>query len=151
MSLGFRIRGASSNVAGIICPLGVIGVTELPNSGWAKAHPAHLLVASLSFEIWKEWTFKSLALQIFVYSGILSTTLHGTFQDLWLSTYSELKECVSGGVCKLCSQYYLFVFQYGVTCKLHLLTFVNKFIEIASNKMHVTWGCFWAYGPIFLR
>ena len=25
----------------------VIGLTELPNSGWAKAHPAHPLAASL--------------------------------------------------------------------------------------------------------
>ena len=28
-------------------PLVVIGLTELPNSGWAKAHPAHPLAASL--------------------------------------------------------------------------------------------------------
>ena len=27
--------------------LPVIGLTELPNSGWAKAHPAHPLVAAL--------------------------------------------------------------------------------------------------------
>ena len=27
-------------------PLVVIGLTELPNSGWAKAHPAHPLAAS---------------------------------------------------------------------------------------------------------
>ena len=33
---------ASSNVVGI-----GIGLTETPNSGWAKAHPAHLLTASL--------------------------------------------------------------------------------------------------------
>ena len=40
--------GAISNVVGIICPSLVgIGLTELPNSGWAKAHPAHPLVAAL--------------------------------------------------------------------------------------------------------
>ena len=31
----------------IICPLVVIGLTELPNSGWAKGHPAHPLAPSL--------------------------------------------------------------------------------------------------------
>ena len=29
------------------CALVAIGLTELPNSGWAKAHPAHSLAASL--------------------------------------------------------------------------------------------------------
>ena len=43
----FKSGWASSNVVGIICPLVVIGLTELPNSGWAKAHPAHLLGTSL--------------------------------------------------------------------------------------------------------
>ena len=28
-------------------PVVVIGLTELPNSGWAKAHPAHPLAAAL--------------------------------------------------------------------------------------------------------
>ena len=28
----------------------VIGLTELPNSGWAKAHPAHPLAAALECE-----------------------------------------------------------------------------------------------------
>ena len=28
-------------------PLVVIGLTELPNSGWAKVHPAHPIAASL--------------------------------------------------------------------------------------------------------
>ena len=34
-------------MVGIICPLDVIGLTELPNSGRAKAHPAHPLAAAL--------------------------------------------------------------------------------------------------------
>ena len=38
---------ASTNVVGIICPLVRIGLTELPDSGWAKPHPAHLLTTSL--------------------------------------------------------------------------------------------------------
>ena len=46
--LVLKSRWASSNVVGIICPLVVIGLTELPNSGWAKAHPAHPLAASLN-------------------------------------------------------------------------------------------------------
>ena len=32
-------------------PLVIIGLTELPNSGWAKAHPAHPLAAALMSEI----------------------------------------------------------------------------------------------------
>ena len=43
----FKSGWASSNVVGIICPLVVIGLTELTNSEWAKAHPAYLLAASL--------------------------------------------------------------------------------------------------------
>ena len=43
----FKSRWASSNVVGIICLLAVIGLIELPNFGWAKAHTAHLLAASL--------------------------------------------------------------------------------------------------------
>ena len=44
----FKSGWATSNVVGIICPpLVVIGLTELPNSGWAKAHPAHPLAAAL--------------------------------------------------------------------------------------------------------
>ena len=31
-------------------PLVIIGFTELPNSEWAKAHPAHLLAASLRYQ-----------------------------------------------------------------------------------------------------
>ena len=42
-----RSGWASSNAAGKICPLVLIGLTELPNSGWAKAHPARPLAASL--------------------------------------------------------------------------------------------------------
>ena len=34
-------------MGGIICPLVVIGLTKLPNSGWAKAHLAHPLAESL--------------------------------------------------------------------------------------------------------
>ena len=34
---------------GIICPLVGIGLTETPNSGWAKAHLAHPLAASLVY------------------------------------------------------------------------------------------------------
>ena len=34
---------------GKICPLDRIGLTEFPNSRWGKAHPAHLLMASLHF------------------------------------------------------------------------------------------------------
>ena len=45
--LVFKSGRASSNVVGIICPLNVIGLTELSNSGWGKAHPAHPLAASL--------------------------------------------------------------------------------------------------------
>ena len=43
----FKSGWASSNVVGIIYPLIVIGLTELPNSKWAKAHPAHPLEAAL--------------------------------------------------------------------------------------------------------
>ena len=43
---------ASSNVVGIICPLLGVGLTELPNSGWAKTHPAHPLTASLSITMY---------------------------------------------------------------------------------------------------
>ena len=43
----FKSGWASSNVVGIICPLIVIGLTELPNSRWAEAHPAHPLATSL--------------------------------------------------------------------------------------------------------
>ena len=39
MPLGFKSGLASSNVVGKICPLVVIGLTELLNSGWAP-HPA---------------------------------------------------------------------------------------------------------------
>ena len=46
----FKSGWASSNVVGIICPLVVIGLTELPNSGWAKeAHPAHPPAAALLY------------------------------------------------------------------------------------------------------
>ena len=38
-------------MVGIIFPLGVIGLTELQNSGWAKAYPAHLVAASLVKEV----------------------------------------------------------------------------------------------------
>ena len=31
-------------------PLVVIGLTELQNAGWAKAHPAHPLAAALAIE-----------------------------------------------------------------------------------------------------
>ena len=43
----FKSGWASSNVVGIICPLVIIGLTELPNSGKAKAHPAQPLAAAL--------------------------------------------------------------------------------------------------------
>ena len=43
----FKSGWASSNVVGTICLLVVIWLTELPNSGWAKAHPAHSLAALL--------------------------------------------------------------------------------------------------------
>ena len=46
--LDFKSGWASSNVVGIICPPVVIGLTELPNSGWAKVHPAHPLAAALN-------------------------------------------------------------------------------------------------------
>ena len=35
----------------MICPLVVLEFTELPNSGWAKAHAAHLLAALLHYAI----------------------------------------------------------------------------------------------------
>ena len=47
MQLDFQIWGASSNLMAIICPLVGIGLTELLNSGKAKAHPAQPLAASL--------------------------------------------------------------------------------------------------------
>ena len=49
----FKSRCASSDVVGIICPLPLdeIGLTELPKSGWANAHHAHLLTASLFLTI----------------------------------------------------------------------------------------------------
>ena len=43
----FNSGWASSKLVGKICPLVLIGLTELPNSGWAKANPAHSLAASL--------------------------------------------------------------------------------------------------------
>ena len=43
----FSNPGASTDVMGIICLLVGIGLTELPNSGKAKAHPAQPLAASL--------------------------------------------------------------------------------------------------------
>ena len=44
----FKSGWASISVVGIICPPPVvIGLPELPNSGWAKAHPAHPLAAAL--------------------------------------------------------------------------------------------------------
>ena len=46
----FKSGWASSDVVGIICPLVLIGLTEPLNSGWAKAHPAHPLAASLPIE-----------------------------------------------------------------------------------------------------
>jgi hypothetical protein len=45
----FKPRWASSNVMGIICPLVEIGLTDLQDSRWYKAHPAYLLTASLKF------------------------------------------------------------------------------------------------------
>ena len=46
----FKSGWASSNVVGIMAsaPLVVIGLTELPNSGWAKAHSGNPLAASLN-------------------------------------------------------------------------------------------------------
>jgi hypothetical protein len=35
---------------GKICPLVIIGLTELPNSGWAKAQPSHKLAAYHTFK-----------------------------------------------------------------------------------------------------
>ena len=54
-----KCRGATgfSNPGGLAvmwwayAPLVVIGLTELPNSGWAKAHPAHTLAAALYHKI----------------------------------------------------------------------------------------------------
>ena len=43
----FKSGWTSSNVVGIICPMVVIELTELQNSGWAKVHPAHPLATSL--------------------------------------------------------------------------------------------------------
>ena len=44
----FKSGWSSSNTVGIIGPLLVgIGLSETPNSRWAKAHPAHPLTASL--------------------------------------------------------------------------------------------------------
>ena len=72
----WKSGGPSSNVVGIICPLIGIGLTELPNLRWAKAHPAHPLVASL----WNKNTMKdnqllllhSFKLLIFDYSTLWS-------------------------------------------------------------------------------
>ena len=47
MPLGFQIAGGEQVVMWwAVCPLVEIGSTELPNSCWAKAHPAHPLMAS---------------------------------------------------------------------------------------------------------
>ena len=57
MGTGYNGRDAAgfSNPIGLAvmwwalsAPLVVIGLTEVPNSGWAKAHPAHLPAASLN-------------------------------------------------------------------------------------------------------
>ena len=42
-----NLGGLAVMGVGIICPLVVIGLTELPNSGWAKAPPACPLAAAL--------------------------------------------------------------------------------------------------------
>ena len=49
MPLGFQIRVGYLAVMWWAkpVPLVVIGLTELPNSGWAKAHSAHPLAAAL--------------------------------------------------------------------------------------------------------
>ena len=48
MPLGFQIRVDKQYCGGHNLPRqGGIGLIELPNSRWAKAHPAHLLAASL--------------------------------------------------------------------------------------------------------
>ena len=43
----FKLWWASTSVERKICPLVGIGSTKLPNSEWAKAYPAHPLMASL--------------------------------------------------------------------------------------------------------
>ena len=49
MLLGFQIWVVKQYVVGIICPHGWNRLlTELANSKWAKAHPAHPLTASLT-------------------------------------------------------------------------------------------------------
>ena len=55
---------ADSNVVDIICPFVAIGLTELPNSGCAKAQPAHPLAASLQCT-----DIKQEGAQIFRYSN----------------------------------------------------------------------------------
>jgi hypothetical protein len=49
MSLAYRIRGAISNGWYNLPPLVGIRLTELLNSGWAKACPAHPLATSLDY------------------------------------------------------------------------------------------------------
>ena len=46
----FKSGWASSNVVGKTCPSGCNRVNWAPNSGWAKAHPAHPLAAPLYFD-----------------------------------------------------------------------------------------------------
>ena len=55
--VGFRDAAGFSNPGGLGVmwwakspPLVVIGLTELQNSGWAKAHPAHPLAAALWYQ-----------------------------------------------------------------------------------------------------
>ena len=46
----FRDAAGFSNPGGlaVVIELVAIGLTELPNSGWALAHPSHPLAASLT-------------------------------------------------------------------------------------------------------
>ena len=60
MKIYYRDAAGFSNPGGLAvmwwaksAPLVVIGLTELPNSGWAKAHPAHSLAAALLSETQK--------------------------------------------------------------------------------------------------
>ena len=55
----FKSGWARSNVVGIICPLVLIGLTELPNSRWAKAHRAHPLAAALKWSYTFIWQVRA--------------------------------------------------------------------------------------------
>ena len=57
-------------------PLVVIGLTELQNSGWAKAHPAHPLAAALFYYLCK---FENCELELHKFCGHIVQVLYEFF------------------------------------------------------------------------